>query len=194
MLRQDITKAIRKALFEELAATGYGRLSIEAVARRAGVGKTAVYRRWSSKLEMVIEMIAGAAGTSLDLPDTGSLQTDLELVLFAASRALQHPLASQIIPDLLAEAARSPEIGRTLQSVLRDNQRAVAAGVVARAIARGEITPDNENALVEDLAMDLIVGPMYWRVAVARTPLPDGYVQSLSASVSAALRAAFGPT
>ena len=59
VLRGEITTAIRQAVMQELAEVGYGRLSIEAVARRAGVGKTAVYRRWSSKLEMVLELVSG---------------------------------------------------------------------------------------------------------------------------------------
>jgi AcrR family transcriptional regulator len=66
---------------QELAAVGYGRLSIEAVARRAGVGKTAIYRRWSTKLEMVLELVTEVAWLPAPLPDTGSLRADLELVL-----------------------------------------------------------------------------------------------------------------
>jgi len=116
VLREDVTEAIRGALFEELAEVGYGRLSIEGVARRAGVGKTAVYRRWGSKLEMVIEMVASIAGQSLDLPDTGSLPTDIEMSLVIAAKALRHPLAWKIIPDLMAEAARNPGIAQKEQT------------------------------------------------------------------------------
>src|SRR5688572_31564530 len=65
VLRGEITEAIRGALMQELAEVGYGRLSIEAVARRAGVGKTAVYRRWNSKLEMVLEIVSTVAGQRL---------------------------------------------------------------------------------------------------------------------------------
>ena len=125
MLRGEITTAIRQAVVQELAAAGYGRLSIEAVARRAGVGKTAVYRRWSSKLDMVLEMVTDVAGQSLPMPDTGSLRGDLEFVLRIAARALRHPMASQIIPDLLAEAARNPQIAHTLQDALLANQREI---------------------------------------------------------------------
>ena len=57
VLRGHITEAIRHAAAAELASVGYGRLSIEAVARRAGVAKTAVYRRWGSKLDMVLELV-----------------------------------------------------------------------------------------------------------------------------------------
>jgi AcrR family transcriptional regulator len=172
----------------ELAAVGYGRLSIEAVARRAGVGKTAVYRRWSSKLEMVLEIVSGVAGQTLPRLDTGSLRGDLEMLLRIVARALQHRLASQIIPDLLAEAARNPKIAQTLQEALHTNQREVSAHLVKRAIDRGELAADTDP----ETAVDLIIGPIYWRLAVARTPLPKGYVSSMAATVATALGATSG--
>jgi AcrR family transcriptional regulator len=185
VLREDITDAIRAAVFQELAEGGYGRLSIEAVARRAGVGKTAVYRRWSSKLEMVIEMVSSVAGERMDLPDTGSLRDDIEMILLIAGKALRHPLAWKIIPDLLAEAARNPGIAETLHSVLNANQRDMGAQVVARAVARGEIAAEVDP----DLAIDLIVGPLYWRIAVSRNELPADDVARLATAAAAALAA-----
>jgi AcrR family transcriptional regulator len=189
VLRGEITTAIRHAVAHELATVGYGRLSIEAVARRAGVGKTAVYRRWRSKLEMVLELVTEVASRKFPLPDTGSLQGDLELFLFLAGTALRHPLASQIIPDLLAEAARNPEIAQTLQQALQVNQRDIAALLVARAVRRGELSPDIDG----EVAADLIVGPLYWRLAVARTPLADDYVGRLATAVRAGLAAGSAP-
>ncbi|GAA2519168.1 TetR/AcrR family transcriptional regulator [Pilimelia columellifera] len=172
VLRRHVTTAIRLAVMQELAEGGYGRLSIEAVARRAGVGKTTVYRRWSSKLEMVVEIIAEVAGRRLPVPDTGSLHGDLELIMNAVVAALAHPLASQIVPDLLAEAARTPEIAEALLATLRAHQRDIAAAVVGRAVGRGELPADADA----ESAVDFIVGPLYWRLAVLRAPLPDGYV------------------
>jgi AcrR family transcriptional regulator len=188
VLRGEITTAIRDAVMRELAEVGYGRLSIEAVARRAGVGKTAVYRRWSSKLEMVLELVSTVAGQRLPLPDTGSLRGDLEMLLRIAARALQHPMASQIIPDLLAEAARNPQIEQTLQQALRANQRDVGAQLIGRAVARGELPAGADP----EVAVDLIVGPLYWRLAVARTPLPKGYLTRMAAAIAAALGTATG--
>ncbi|MEJ3748158.1 TetR/AcrR family transcriptional regulator [Actinomycetes bacterium KLBMP 9797] len=185
VLREEVTSAIRQAVMQELAAVGYGRLSIEAVARRAGVGKTAIYRRWRSKLEMVLEIVSGVAGQSLPLLDTGSLRGDIEMLLRIVARALQHRLASQIIPDLLAEAARNPEIAQTLQDALRANQRQVSELLIGRAIDRGELPADTDP----DAAIDLVIGPIYWRLAVSRTPLPTGYVTALAASIVAALGA-----
>ncbi|MEZ0095662.1 TetR/AcrR family transcriptional regulator [Streptacidiphilus sp. EB129] len=188
VLRDDVTDAIRAAVFEELAATGYGRLSIEAVARRAGVGKTAVYRRWRSKLPMVIDVVSEVASLGLALPDTGSLQNDLRMFVHVVARVLRHPLAAQIVPDLLAEAARNPEIAETLATALREAQRDSSAALVRKAVERGELPADVDH----DLALDLIAGPLYWRLAVVRTPLSRDYLDRLAGATAAALTASCG--
>jgi AcrR family transcriptional regulator len=177
--------AIRNAVMNELAEVGYGRLSIEAVARRAGVGKTAIYRRWSNKLEMVLEIVSDVAGRVVPLPDTGTFAGDLQLLMMIVSKALQHRIASQIIPDLMAEASRNPKIAETLQRALRTHQIAVGDKLVGQAVARGELPPEADP----ELAVDLILGPLYWRLAVARNPLSDDYLEKLTAAVMAALRA-----
>ena len=185
VLRDDVTEAIRGAVFEELAVSGYSRLSIEAVARRAGVGKTAVYRRWRSKLPMVIDVVSEVASLGLFLPDTGSLRNDLRMFVHVVARVLRHPLAAQIVPDLLAEAARNPEIAEILTTALREAQRQSSAALVRKAVARGELAPGTDP----DLALDLIAGPLYWRLAVVRTPIGKDYLDRLAASIAAALGA-----
>ncbi|MFJ5773683.1 TetR/AcrR family transcriptional regulator [Streptomyces sp. NPDC093094] len=186
VLREDVTEAIRAAVFEELAAVGYARMSIEGVARRAGVGKTAVYRRWRSKLHLVLDIVSAIAVQGLPAPDTGSLEGDLRLLYEVTSRALRHPVASQIIPDLQAEAARNPEIAELMQKALREGQEGVASKIVAAAERRGEIRAGVDG----ELALDLISGPLYWRSVVIRSPrLPKGYLASLARATTGALRA-----
>ncbi|MER5657838.1 TetR/AcrR family transcriptional regulator [Streptomyces sp. NPDC002131] len=186
VLREDVTEAIRAAVFEELAAVGYARMSIEGIARRAGVGKTAVYRRWRSKRHLVLDLVSAIAVQGLPAPDTGSLEGDLRLLYEVTSRALRHPVAGQIIPDLQAEAARNPEIAEALQKALREGQQGVASGIVAAATARGEV---REGADL-DLALDLMSGPLYWRAVVVRGPkLPKPYLATLARTTAAALKA-----
>ena len=186
VLRADVTEAIRAAVFEELAAVGYARMSIEGIARRAGVGKTAVYRRWRSKLHLVLDLVSAIAVQGLPAPDTGSLEGDLRLLYEVTSRALRHPVASQILPDLQAEAARNPEIAEALQTALREGQDGVAKGIVAAAQRRGELRPGTDHAL----ALDLISGPLYWRSVVIRSPkLPKGYLAALTRATTEALKA-----
>lgn len=186
VLREDVTEAIRAAVFEELAAVGYARMSIEGTARRAGVGKTAVYRRWRSKLHLVLDVVSAMAVTGFPVPDTGSLEGDLRLLYEVTSRALRHPVASQIIPDLQAEAARNPEIAEAFQKALRDGQEGVASRIVAAAEGRGEL----RAGVDPDLALDLISGPLYWRSVVIRSPkLPKGYLEKLARATAGALKA-----
>ncbi|EGG48454.1 MULTISPECIES: TetR/AcrR family transcriptional regulator [Streptomyces] len=186
VLRPEVTEAIRAAVFEELAAVGYARMSIEGIARRAGVGKTAVYRRWRSKLHLVLDLVSALAVQGLPAPDTGSLEADLRLLYEVTSRALRHPVAGQILPDLQAEAARNPEIAEALQKALREGQQSVTRGIVAAARTRGEIRASAD----ESLALDLISGPLYWRAVVAREPkLPKHYLPSLARATAGALKA-----
>jgi AcrR family transcriptional regulator len=186
VLREDVTEAIRAAVFEELATVGYARMSIEGIARRAGVGKTAVYRRWRSKLHLVLDIVSVIAVQGLPAPETGSLEGDLRMLYEVTSRALRHPVASQIIPDLQAEAARNPEIADALQKALKEGQEEVALKIVAAAERRGEI----RAGLNEELALDLISGPLYWRSVVIRSPkLPKGYLGALARATTAAIKA-----
>ncbi|MFF4259068.1 TetR/AcrR family transcriptional regulator [Streptomyces sp. NPDC001663] len=186
VLREDVTEAIRAAVFEELAAVGYARMSIEGIARRAGVGKTAVYRRWKSKLHLVLDVVSAIAVMGLPTPDTGSLEGDLRLLYEVTSRALRHPVASQIIPDLQAEAARNPEIAEAMQKTLREGQEGVASKIIVAAEQRGEV----RAGLNEELALDLISGPLYWRSVVIRSPkLPKGYLPALARATAEALKA-----
>ncbi|MGW0119537.1 TetR/AcrR family transcriptional regulator [Streptomyces sp. NPDC003327] len=185
VLREDVTEAIRAAVFEELAAVGFARMSIEGIARRAGVGKTAVYRRWKSKLSLVLDLVGAFAEQGLPAPATGSLDGDVRALLEVAAHALRHPVASQIVPDLLAEAARHPELAEAVTAALLDPQRGVVARIVHEAVARGELPEGTDPAR----ALDLVVGPLYWRLAVVRTAPPEGYVEGLARSAVAALRA-----
>ncbi|MEU3401550.1 AcrR family transcriptional regulator [Streptomyces filamentosus] len=187
VLREDVTEAIRAAVFEELAAVGFARMSIEGIARRAGVGKTAVYRRWKSKLALVLDLVGAVAAQGLPAPATGSLEGDVRALLTVASHALRHPIASQVIPELLVEAARQPEIAEPVRTALLDGldgKEGVVAQIVREAVARGELPEGTDPAR----ALDLLVGPLYWRLVVARTELPKGYVDELTRAAVAGLR------
>ncbi|MER5732382.1 TetR/AcrR family transcriptional regulator C-terminal ligand-binding domain-containing protein [Streptomyces sp. NPDC002138] len=185
VLREDVTEAIRAAVLEELAAVGFARMSIEGIARRAGVGKTAVYRRWKSKLHLVLDLVAAFAVDGLPVPATGSLYGDVRALLEVMSHVLRHPVASAVIPDLLVEAARNPEIAAAVRGALLDGQRRLAEGIVSEAVARGELAEGADP----ERALDLAIGPLYWRVVVVSGAAPRGYLDSLAASVVAGLKA-----
>ena len=179
VLQADVTEAIRQAFFAELAQCGYGRLSIEAVARRASVGKPAIYRRWRSKQDMAVALISEVAWAHLDMPDTGSLEGDVIAFLRAQYAVLTDPLAKSIIPDLLGEANRNPALEAALLRAVRDPRRTRAAAIIRRAIKRGEVA----DTLNPDLALDVLAGPLYWRLAVVHQSISDEELVQLAEMV-----------
>jgi AcrR family transcriptional regulator len=182
VLQADVTEAIRQAFFTELAQRGYGRLSIEAVARRAAVGKPAIYRRWRSKQDMAVALISEVAWAHLDMPDTGSLEGDVIAFLRAEYAVLTDPLAKAIIPDLLSEANRNEDLAATLLRTVRDPRRARATAIIRRAIERGEVA----DTLNTDLALDVLAGPLYWRLAVVHQPVGDAELVQLAEMIMGA--------
>ncbi|MCM6773448.1 TetR/AcrR family transcriptional regulator [Nocardia sp. CDC159] len=185
VLQPQVTAAIREAAFAELAEVGYGKLSMEAVARRAGVSKPTLYRRWPSKQQLVLALVSEVAVTAAETPDTGSLRGDLRAYLEATAAGLAHPLAARIIPDLLAEAVRTPELARALQTGLGEQRRARVAELLRRGIDRGELPVD----LNIELALDFTIGPLFWRQTLRGDATDPDYLDELAEMVLRALRA-----
>lgn len=184
LLQPDVTEAITEAVLDELAETGYGRLSMEAVARRAGVGKSALYRRWPSKQEMVMAVLSDFSLELAVVSDTGSLRGDLDIVLRALLDWLTHPRFSRILPDLAAEGVRNADVAEAVRAAIGDPRRALGAGVLQRAIDRGELPADTDF----EMALDLIAAPVYWRLSVRRAPVEPGYLDHLADLVLRALQ------
>jgi AcrR family transcriptional regulator len=167
VLRDDVTGAIIEAALTELADAGYGRMSMEAVARRAGVGKAAIYRRWASKEAMVLSIMADFADRTVPIPDTGTLHQDIADFVAHASALRADPRAIRIFTDLTAESTRNPRLAQMMRTTGEEPRRAAAAKMLARGIERGELPAD----LDLDLAVDCMVGLAYLR---PRTPWQPG--------------------
>lgn len=186
VLRENVTNAITAAAFAELAQSGYARMSMEAVARRAGVGKAALYRRWDSKDAMVIDLVASAVGNhALIQPDTGTLLGDVEAYIRATASQLCEPLVAHVALDFLGESSRNPAVAAALREVIATPRREIADALLSRAVSRGEL-PAN---LDHELALDLLVAPLGFRLLISRAAIDDDYLRRLAHSTVAALRA-----
>src|SRR4051812_16857320 len=159
---ERITADIRAAFFEELAEVGYGRLSVESIVRRARTSKAAVYRRWPSKDAMALALVAEVAVHGVNIAETGALRSDLRQFLTVTLGAVRHPLARRIIPAILAESQRNPDLAALLRDAVERPRRTMAAGLLHQAVGRGELPADCDI----DQSLDLMIGPLYWRVIV----------------------------
>ncbi|MGW4842809.1 TetR/AcrR family transcriptional regulator [Nocardia brasiliensis] len=187
VLQPEITKSITEAVLDELAEQGFARMSMEAVAKRAGVGKSALYRRWPSKLEMALAVLAEFSLSRAVVADTGSLRGDLRETLDGLLKWLTHPRFSRILPDLVAETTRNPELAEFVDTMIGTPRRTRGAELLRRAIDRGELPAD----LNIELALDVVAAPLYWRLSVRSAPIDSDYLDTLTDLL---LRALGAPT
>ena len=185
VLRPEKTEAIVAAFLAELADGGYEGLTMDRVAVRAGVGKAALYRRWPSKHEMLVDIVGQFATEAVMPQDTGSLEGDLRAVIDEAVSIVPDPRVRRVIQTLVAEAHRSPGLDAVLTERFRKPRREAGARMLRRAIERGEIEPDTDI----ELAQDLIAGPLYLRATILGEPFPPGYGERLTAAVLRSLDA-----
>ncbi|MER5622578.1 TetR/AcrR family transcriptional regulator [Streptosporangium sp. NPDC002544] len=181
----DRTEAIMRTTLELGQEIGYAKLSIEAVAARAGVGKHTIYRRWSSKGALFLDSLMLLNGPALDYPDTGDLIADLRQQIHAAIDLLDRPPVGPLYRALIAEALLNPQVAAALNDhfITPQAEKTVARLKVAR--DQGQLSPDFDL----DLAMDILSGPLYFRALIIQEPLTHEYVDR----VIEALFAGIGP-
>lgn len=154
---EEAHQAILHATIELLAEVGFSALTVEGVATRAGVGKATIYRRWASKLPLVVEAFGQLPG--LEDADTGSLHGDLTTMLKGYLQVFNSTPLAVVLPSLAGERAHSPELWEIFDPVMRVRRQPLVAAF-ERAVARGELPEDLDLGL----AADLIVGPIAVRL------------------------------
>lgn len=154
--------AVLRAALDELVVTGYGGLSLEGIAQRAGVNKTTLYRRWGTRENLILDAMLERGAQQVPIPDTGALRSDL----VAFGRAI---VASTAEPDFEAIIRAVASIGEQ-DSALAAARRGfwstrleMAADMVRRAIARGEVPPETDPRLVAEL----LIAPIYFRLLMS---------------------------
>lgn len=183
--RTSVTDALARAFFEEWAEVGYGGLSLERVAKRAGVGKAALYRRWSSKPAMASDLLTRFGLQITETGDMGSLEADIEAILFAIRRVLRHRIIRRILADLHAHMEREPALAEAVRP-FQQARRNRAHEIVERAIARGEL----DAGVDREAIADVVAAPLYWRVVIVKGHTNSEYMQRLARMSAAAARAA----
>lgn len=156
--------AILDAAQAVLRDCGFGGFTVDAVATRAGVGKATIYRRWTSREDLLLDVASAIVEPQKD-PDTGSLRNDLIELFSAAYVAKTRALASErgdLMAAIVAEAGVNPELKRLVHEFL-DQRRDLTRAIVERAVLRGELAVDIDR----DLLIDLIAGPLFYRTALS---------------------------
>lgn len=188
-LQQAVTSAISRSVVSELAKVGYARLSMDAVAKKAGVGKAALYRRWPTKQAMVMALLSEIGIEIAESTDTGTLRGDVVSYLLRAHTILQRPATARILPDLYAEMSRDPAFARAVREAVQEPKRIKAAQIIERGRARGEVPAQVDT----ELALDILAGPLYWRLIATKGSMSEREIEQLADMTVAALTCTVAP-
>jgi AcrR family transcriptional regulator len=167
-----VNESVHVAVIDLLVSIGYTNLTMDAVAVRAGVHRATLYRRWPNKAALVAGTLLQLTEEVIPIPDTGSVDEDLQLLIASVLRNLEGAGAG-IIRAFVGEAARVPEVERAGQA-LWEYRLGLAAAVVRRGIARSELPEDiNPDAFVEEM-----VAPIFFRSLITGKPVGADFARA----------------
>ena len=157
---EEAELAVLDAAIELLAEQGYGGFTVEAVAARAGVAKSTIYRRWPGKNELLIGALTTIKGPLAELPG-GTVEQDLKWLMEHMRRAWFNSTHGRIMRRLAADGSDQPELYRMFKDRVVEPRRAVTRSIIERGIAEGRIRPDVDvDAVIGMLAAPVIVAVM----------------------------------
>jgi AcrR family transcriptional regulator len=172
---QEADRAILAATLELLTERGLAAMSIEEIAARAGVGKTTIYRRWSSKGLLALDAFVASFREQQPLPDTGTLRGDLIAALRAWVRAVTETPMGPMLTGLIAEAQHDPELHAAWRDRVLEPLRRQRRIMLDRAIARGEIPA----AVDREVVLDLLFGSAQHRLLLGHLPMSEEFIREV---------------
>lgn len=178
-----IDDAVLRATAELLGATGYAGLSVDAIARRAGTSKPAIYRRWPGKAHLVHEAVFPLGDTTA-LPDTGSLDGDVREMVRRTAAVLTTPAARAALPGLVGEMAADLSLHSALLERFADILSRGLSERLAEAAVRNEVRPDVTAAEV----VEAVAGITFLALLTRGADLDDTWVQRTATLITRGIR------
>lgn len=176
-------QAAIQATLDLMAEHGIAGVTTGAVAHRAGISKATMYRRWDSKDALIADAIGTLVDQEIVIPDTGTLEGDVRILLAEAVELYSTPRAAALMPELVAAIARTPELAVAVRDGFLVRRRAALGQVLERAAARGELRHDVDR----DVCIDLFGGVVFYRLLITGGPLDARLVDDLTAVVVRAI-------
>ncbi len=179
---ERVRSSVLQAATELLTEVGYDKMSVEAVAARAGVHKTTVYRRWPTKAELTADAAALHSADAVPIPDTGTVVGDLRLLAREVVANIGTDGGARRSRSIAAAAAASDELATAMHGFWA-HRLALSADVIDRAIQRGEL-PASADA---NLIIETVIGPLWVRLLLTGEPiteeLADHVVELITAGI-----------
>ena len=169
------TNELLQVTLDLAAEVGYAGLTIEAVARRAGVGKHTIYRRWPSKAALLLDALSRVWTTDLDYHDTGDVRADLREQFLRSAPALSTPPIGPVYRALIAEAQSDPARRATLHERFLLTVERHTLDRITRAQHAGELVADVDL----EFAAEVLCGTLYYRSLLSTRVIDEDTVDDL---------------
>jgi len=170
-----IDAAVPAAVMEILGEVGYGNLTLEAVAARAGTSKPTLRRRWRSRQHLVVDALTSLVGVE-PTPDTGCTHCDLIAGIGGLGQAVTSTIMGRrVLPALVADLAGDPELESVFLERFFHPRRASTAEALRRGIRRGDIRGDADI----DLLLDMLASTTYYRVLFGHLPVTTALAEDV---------------
>jgi AcrR family transcriptional regulator len=153
-------QAILDAFLTDLVGNGFANVRLEHVAARAGVGKATIYRRWPSKEALALDLLMLLAAPHIAIEDVGDTRAELLAAVTNAMRAVTETPFGPVIRALLSQIAINPALGDPFRASVVQGRRDEVARLIERGVRRGDLRSDADV----DVATELLVGPVYFRL------------------------------
>ncbi len=171
--------AVLTATLTELTEVGYAGLTIENVARRSGVHKTTIYRRWNDREALVTDAVADLAAATLPLDDTGDIDLDLRTFARGLVSWLNSTTGRAVLAVLQSDAARLPTVAASRRRFFT-GRVAAAEPLVRTAVERGQLPGATDPGAL----LRAVIAPIYLRLLVTAEEVTE---DSADRAVAAAL-------
>ena len=182
-----VREAVLRATGDMLVESGLHGLELTAVAERAGVGKSTVYRRWGSVPGLVTDLLGDMAAQSLSRSNAGSLRGDLRANAALVRRTLSDPRQGRLFKAIIAAATCDQRTAEAL-STFYDRRVAEWSGCVVDAVGRGE-APKGTDA---EAAIRQVSAPLYYQFLTSTRPLTAKDAErAVDAAIAAIVAGAF---
>ena len=158
-------------------------MTVEAIAQRAGVSKATIYRWWPNRAAVVMDGFLSIVSSEVPFPHTGHAREDIRIHMRRLSEAFSGNLG-RTVAALIAEGQADPELAEALRSRWLSVRRTEAKEILELGIERGELRED----LDPEVAVDVLYGPIYYRMLVGHAPLGEDFADTLADHVFAGLR------
>jgi AcrR family transcriptional regulator len=178
--------AIVAATQELLVERGYGALTIEGVAARAGVGKQTIYRWWPSKAALVLEAYLAGSDTVLQPRERGATLPDVRALLHWLIDVLAQPIGGRVVAGLVADLQHDPDLAQGFQRDVVPARRSAMLAALEHGRDRGELRADADL----EVAVDALHGAVFYRLLFSGKPLDSEFTKRLAQQVIDGL----GPT